>query len=404
MAHTSRGQYSPPSYLDGIPVKISEKYKPPKRISLALSYSQIMALNKLVQEPLPTYDFSLEESVKIRVNEWRKVRSTLAEERKQRLQIINQERQSKNWSSSENAEPTEVLRANQSNSDSDTASSDLSTNKDSTPELPQKSGPYYSTESGVLIPMMFPSQQTNDPIPVYQIEKGFNFSEFESDTSSPFDNMELKTINDLEELAEVLKRNSDKNSPPVVHNTTLKDTSNLTNVIENNYINSSTVHCSENIYDNAYNIITNSSSKDTVHVNGFYFNHTPFSSSKPAYDSHVDLQTTQARDSNVRTVTEIMKSLEEELANNHVSEVTTVVEAAAAARKPPEGLSANRPVDNSLDNPFGTLNTEQRDTTVAISKMGFPLPRVARACVVFEGNQKKIVEHLLAMQIGRAHV
>lgn len=35
--------------------------------------------------------------------------------------------------------------------------------------------------------------------------KAFNISEFEQDTSSPFDNMELKTINDLEELAHVLQ-------------------------------------------------------------------------------------------------------------------------------------------------------------------------------------------------------
>lgn len=35
--------------------------------------------------------------------------------------------------------------------------------------------------------------------------KAFNVSEFEQDTSSPFDNMELKTINDLEELAHVLQ-------------------------------------------------------------------------------------------------------------------------------------------------------------------------------------------------------
>ena len=33
----------------------------------------------------------------------------------------------------------------------------------------------------------------------------FNLSDFEADTSSPFDNMELKTINDLEELAQVLQ-------------------------------------------------------------------------------------------------------------------------------------------------------------------------------------------------------
>lgn len=40
----------------------------------------------------------------------------------------------------------------------------------------------------------------------------FNFSDFENDTSSPFDNVELKTINDLEELAHVLQPEAKSNS------------------------------------------------------------------------------------------------------------------------------------------------------------------------------------------------
>lgn len=34
---------------------------------------------------------------------------------------------------------------------------------------------------------------------------GLDFADFDNDTSSPFDNMELKTINDMEELAQVNK-------------------------------------------------------------------------------------------------------------------------------------------------------------------------------------------------------
>lgn len=52
-----------------------------------------------------------------------------------------------------------------------------------------------------------PAQQTNYKMSSYDsmLTKNINLSDFESDTSSPFDNMELKTINDLEELASVLK-------------------------------------------------------------------------------------------------------------------------------------------------------------------------------------------------------
>lgn len=37
-----------------------------------------------------------------------------------------------------------------------------------------------------------------------QVIGGFNISDFENDTSSPFDSVELKTLNDMEELAHVL--------------------------------------------------------------------------------------------------------------------------------------------------------------------------------------------------------
>lgn len=36
-----------------------------------------------------------------------------------------------------------------------------------------------------------------------KINGGLDFADFDNDTSSPFDNMELKTINDMEELAQV---------------------------------------------------------------------------------------------------------------------------------------------------------------------------------------------------------
>lgn len=43
--------------------------------------------------------------------------------------------------------------------------------------------------------------------PTVPAKSAFNISDFEADTSSPFDNMELKTINEMEELAHVLQPN-----------------------------------------------------------------------------------------------------------------------------------------------------------------------------------------------------
>jgi len=77
--------------------------------------------------------------------------------------------------------------------------------------------PAQQQNTKVLQPI--PAQQMNLKMSSYDtmLTKNINISDFESDTSSPFDNMELKTINDLEELASVLKPTS------VYNNTNIKN-------------------------------------------------------------------------------------------------------------------------------------------------------------------------------------
>lgn len=88
----------------------------------------------------------------------------------------------------------------------------------------------------ILDPLQQQNTQVLQPIPAQQTEykmssydsmltKNINISDFESDTSSPFDNMELKTINDLEELASVLKPLSAFNNSNI-KNTQLSDLNN----------------------------------------------------------------------------------------------------------------------------------------------------------------------------------
>lgn len=85
------------------------------------------------------------------------------------------------------------------------------------------------TSNGILLPIQasnslanvlkpVPLQNTNSNLQTTQI-KPFNLSDFESDTSSPFDNMELKSINDLEVLAQVLKIDSNNFHSNIYQNT-----------------------------------------------------------------------------------------------------------------------------------------------------------------------------------------
>lgn len=80
-------------YMDGVCVKISEKYKPPPRIGLAITYSQRLLLNKQIQEHLLVpCDFSLESSVTERIGELKDARRLMCDERKARAERIRERR------------------------------------------------------------------------------------------------------------------------------------------------------------------------------------------------------------------------------------------------------------------------------------------------------------------------
>lgn len=59
-------------------------------------------------------------------------------------------------------------------------------------------------ETTILTPQPL-SPPANDLQDHVKTNGDLDFADFDNDTSSPFDNMELKTINDMEELAQVEK-------------------------------------------------------------------------------------------------------------------------------------------------------------------------------------------------------
>jgi len=67
-------------------------------------------------------------------------------------------------------------------------------------QLPINAPP--APETTILTPQPL-SPPANDFQDHAKTNGGLDFADFDNDTSSPFDNMELKTINDMEELAQV---------------------------------------------------------------------------------------------------------------------------------------------------------------------------------------------------------
>ncbi|KAJ8680197.1 hypothetical protein QAD02_015984 [Eretmocerus hayati] len=173
MARSSTSAQCEPvaTYMDGVRVKIADAYQPPRRIVYPKAYySKLPDLSKY------SYDFSLDKRILEKMTEWRKARVTNAEDRRLRVDEKRIE------------EATKSPPPTSPNPDSKSFPVQVTSTLGPTTFTPQ----YLSTTN---------SYQSNAKI------NGLDdYSDFDNDTSSPFDNMELKTLNDMEELAQVLQQ------------------------------------------------------------------------------------------------------------------------------------------------------------------------------------------------------
>lgn len=218
------------NYMNGVPVKISENYKPPKKIAITQSVAQRLANpSATVQLLASTYDFSLERTVLAKMSEWQHVRAQQICDRKERMRVRLQERQ-KLIEAKQKQMLTAVSYPSADDFSSDDDRDDDNSNDSSTKSktnsapLPTDSVPISTTSTAVtastavaqqfsppnyfdsiLVPTVMPGQHgKNGAALLTPCNTKINYSDFENDTSSPFDNVELKTINDLDILAEVL--------------------------------------------------------------------------------------------------------------------------------------------------------------------------------------------------------
>uniref|UniRef100_A0A1B0CGX6 Putative histone methyltransferase complex subunit ash2 n=1 Tax=Lutzomyia longipalpis TaxID=7200 RepID=A0A1B0CGX6_LUTLO len=202
---------SPPNYIDGVPVKISENYRPPPIISLPQP-----TRHRLERREHPSvasdYDFALELSVLTKIREWRNLRDGQDTVRRERILVREQERR-RVLEERQKALLTQVSypSAEDLSSEEDELPAETQIERHSTPQGHFSPPTNFDT---ILMPTVLPDARGSAttcqdaqraPKSPYSALAKINYSDFESDTSSPFDNLELKTINDLDILAQVLK-------------------------------------------------------------------------------------------------------------------------------------------------------------------------------------------------------
>lgn len=275
------------------------------------------------------------------------------------------------------------------------------------------SQPNYITKNGILMPIpaaygrniLNPLQGYEDHQPLNNV-KSFNLSDFESDTSSPFDNMELKSINDLEELAQVLKSNPSN------------FTSNTTNYQSSLQFNNTHVSGSQLPQNISYNKMTNTYDVASSQFNQSHYPYMPILNNYPAYTANplngyynsIPQTVSQASGSHLTGVQSSASNPQYQLSSMRKSQCKSVPDLA----KEMENTSltnirvdANLPIPvrpKSTDSGYpkgkikdGTsdllesLSKKEREICQNVSMMGFPIDRVARICKTVGCDQKKVI-------------
>ncbi|KAJ8974262.1 hypothetical protein NQ317_008269 [Molorchus minor] len=432
-----QGHETQDSYMDNIKVKISERYKPPPRINLAMTYAQRLTLNKQIQDNMPNYEFLLEKTVLEKMQEWKSVRTVVAEERKARLEKVREElkKTELELAEQERVDEVQVKTVNEAVTVPNTNFNSTSTNIFDGVSINQNYN--YSTSSSILIPTQVSNNYSNilTPIPLTKSinqqyiakpadKSPLNFSDFENDTSSPFDNMELKSINDMEELAQVLKREESKyKTNNTVYSTyqgvQCANVPSMTTTFQTTY---------PSYAGYTYNIPNSGPYVEPVksnftHINGYYYPPNATGHNQQFHNSYlysdssalgtdytsVSVDNTplvETKKSNCKSVPDLIKSLEAEMENSRIDNTepsTSYIRnnGIPQTSRPKSTEAIIYPRDKAkteeLDNPFNSLLHSEQNLCRSISSMGFPLSRVARACKVIGDDHKKIVEHLLAL-------
>lgn len=220
--------------MDRVPVKIAENFKPPPRI-----YQLPQAIVHKLQLPASHYndasqygyDFQLERKVLAKMPEWRRMRQLEREARRERKECREQERlhelEAKNKQMLGAVSYPSADDLSSSDSDSEGQRGDKQINvvnatnisDEKRSGLPTQINSFHNILQPTIVSIRHEKYQISHGLsaeglqsqPKFEKYSGvskdvnaFNYKDFEEDTSSPFDNIELKTINDLDILAQVL--------------------------------------------------------------------------------------------------------------------------------------------------------------------------------------------------------
>lgn len=514
-------------FMDGVPVKISEKYKRPPVIEVPYSVRECPLRAQSVVENVK-YCSTFEKNVLTKLKELKSAKETKKNERRHRLQLLEEAKQKKidaiaaaeaeeklkqlnvsevSYPSTdelsaltpdERAEHNCDMAPNQDHSEiSEVVNNKISypscNTQESQPDILQPIQVQTNYHQNNLLDDPDPLQELKmnnkivkmsqySKMPQYSNVDTLTYKDFENDTSSPFDNVELKTINEMELLAQVLQsqRESAASCHPqayVPEQTYMPNCASQAQVggmtyLPNTYIEQSIQGPSvmylpqhtpvsngyyatpENTCDNTlpmdnmnmympnyqYYIPSNPYPVDTPYYNNplpttsgemstipngsayipqpYYFHvpQIPYPTPNTAYtvqdqntqnieNQNLSIASQNTMKSRSRSVPDIVRELNEELASAKLRANETLYNVNPAPKNIPRKSSSNEKREEKrhrrkaehLPNPYEKMPPVLQSMCQKIRGMGFPLDRVARVCGLVGDNDKKVIEGLLIL-------
>uniref|UniRef100_A0A336K358 CSON015404 protein n=2 Tax=Culicoides sonorensis TaxID=179676 RepID=A0A336K358_CULSO len=469
------------NYMDDIPITFSEKWKIPPLPSISNDcIERFFETPVMLKQQSLSYEFNLEKKVLEKVEEWKIARSCEINERDLRIKIRQEER--RKLLEAEGTKLKEQLTQVSypspdefCNSDSD---NEISENKENQVIAKETLNNFNSILTPTVVNKISPNEITaNDldtlsrvsmsktPGNVWKYKKNdshLELADFENDSSDPFYSMELKTIDDLDILAQVLKtsvtihskvknnmNSNDTNTCSTDENgDTCVEKANKENIQKEPIINSSVkelvgpmavpngysakpyvavtpqyTNCSSYqptlyshfnqqfypqssyyatgnmILPDTYNNATCSSPYDLLTMD---YKHQVQSnqindliSESPLIDSKNKLRS--------KSVPDIVKELEHELKDNEQRRIRNNSQCQEENRKRQEKANEiEKQIEHSNkkncdDLYLKNLPKHLQNLALKISNMGFPLDRVCRIAQQVQGDDKKIIEHLIPL-------
>lgn len=190
----------PVSYLDDVPFKVNEKFRCPAKVGLPIGFC-LPDCQSLLSEM--QYDFSLEQSSVRWGDDLAKVRAAKAQEDELQRADLEKDGQS----------------ASQDN-DAGLAGGKKARPAEEQDLLPPAMNPVLAglRHNAILTPLPAPSFGPAQPTSSNPVPQSFNLADFERE-EDPFDKLELKTLNDKEELRNILQ-SQPQSSVPAPDNST----------------------------------------------------------------------------------------------------------------------------------------------------------------------------------------